>query len=171
MSISKILVVDDEKPIYSYLQKKFTKLGYTALTAEDGEEAVASALANLPDLIILDVKLPKLNGIEVCRRLKADAHTKNIPILMLSAKAQSSEIREGLEAGADKYLCKPISFPELLREVRAYDGLLPGNNDGGEACRYREEAVAHAPFETPGNTQKASGTTRHSELITRDSRE
>lgn len=123
MSIRKILVVDDEEPIYSYLQKKFTKLGYTALTAGDGEQAVASALANLPDLIILDVKLPKLNGIEVCRRLKADAHTRHIPILMLSAKAQTNEIKEGLEAGADKYLCKPISFPELLREVRAYDGL------------------------------------------------
>lgn len=122
MPIKKILVVDDEKPIYAYLQKKFAKLGYTALTAEDGEEAVATALLNLPDVIILDVKLPKLSGIEVCRRLKADERTKNIPILMLSAKAQSNEIKEGLEAGADKYLCKPIGFPDLLREIRAYEG-------------------------------------------------
>jgi DNA-binding response OmpR family regulator len=122
MSIRKILVVDDEKPIYSYLQKKFTKLGYTALTAEDGEEAVATALLDLPDLIILDVKLPKLSGIEVCRRLKAEERTRHIPILMLSAKAQSSEIKEGLEAGADKYLCKPISFPDLLQEIRSYEG-------------------------------------------------
>lgn len=122
MPIKKILVVDDEKPIYTYLQKKFAKLGYTALTAEDGEEAVATALLNLPDVIILDVKLPKLSGIEVCRRLKADERTKNIPILMLSAKAQSNEIKEGLEAGADKYLCKPIGFPDLLREIRAYEG-------------------------------------------------
>lgn len=122
MPIEKILVVDDEQPIYSYLQKKFTKLGYTALTAEDGEEAVAKALLNVPDLIILDVKLPKLSGIEVCRRLKSEERTRHIPILMLSAKAQSDEIREGLEAGADKYLCKPIGFPDLLREVRAYEG-------------------------------------------------
>jgi len=122
MPIEKILVVDDEQPIYSYLQKKFTKLGYTALTAEDGEEAVAKALLNVPDLIILDVKLPKLSGIEVCRRLKSEERTRHIPILMLSAKAQSDEIREGLEAGADKYLCKPIGFPDLLRELRAYAG-------------------------------------------------
>ena len=121
MPIKKILVVDDEQPIYSYLQKKFTKLGYTALTAEDGEEALATALLSLPDLIILDVKLPKLSGIEVCRRLKADERTRNIPILMLSAKAQSNEIKEGLEAGADKYLCKPIGFPDLLREIRAFE--------------------------------------------------
>jgi two-component system, OmpR family, phosphate regulon response regulator PhoB len=123
MSMRKILVVDDEQPIYLYLQKKFTKLGYTVLIAEDGEKAVATALANLPDLIILDVKLPKLSGIEVCRRLKAEERTKHIPILMLSAKAQSSEIKEGLEAGADKYLCKPISLPDLLHEVRSYEGI------------------------------------------------
>jgi len=122
MTIEKILVVDDEQPIHSYLRKKFTKLGYTALTAEDGEEAVAKALLNVPDLIILDVKLPKLSGLEVCRRLKSEERTRHIPILMLSAKAQSDEIREGLEAGADRYLCKPIGFPDLLREIRAYEG-------------------------------------------------
>ena len=114
---------DDLQEIIAFLKdpKKFTKLGYTAFTAEDGAEAIEQAFSNLPDIIILDVKLPKLSGIEVCKRLKADARTKNIPILILSAKAQSNEIREGLEAGADKYLCKPISFPDLLREVRAYE--------------------------------------------------
>ncbi|HQN18417.1 MAG TPA: response regulator [Syntrophobacteraceae bacterium] len=122
MAIEKILIVDDEVPIYSYLQKKFTKLGYTALTAGNGEEALEKARLNLPDIIILDVKLPRLSGIEVCRRLKSGERTKNIPILMLSAKAQSNEIREGMEAGADKYLCKPIGFPDLLREIRAYEG-------------------------------------------------
>jgi len=122
MQITKILLVDDEKPIHSYLQKKLTKLGYSALTAEDGEEAIEKTLLSMPDLIILDVKLPKLSGIEVCKRLKSDDRTKNIPILMLSAKAQSNEIREGLEAGADKYLCKPIGFPDILREIKTYEG-------------------------------------------------
>ncbi len=121
MPIKKILIVDDEKPIYSYLEKKLTKLGYTAITAQDGEEAVAKALSNLPDIILLDVKLPKLSGIEVCKRLKSDDRTRNTPVLILSAKAQSSEIREGLEAGADKYLCKPISFPDILREITNYE--------------------------------------------------
>ncbi|MEN6487312.1 MAG: response regulator [Smithella sp.] len=121
MAIKKVLVVDDDKPISTYLIRKFTKLGYTMFVAEDGEEAVQQAFSNLPDIILLDVKLPKLSGIEVCKRLKADDKTKDIPILMLSAKAQTFEINEGLEAGADKYLCKPMSFPAILDEIRAYD--------------------------------------------------
>jgi DNA-binding response OmpR family regulator len=122
MKIQNILVVDDDKPISSYLQKKFSKLGYTVYVAEDGEEAIEQAFSNLPDIILLDVKLPKLNGIEVCKQLKADEKTKNIPVLMLSAKAQSFEINEGLKAGADKYLCKPMSFPDILGEIRAFEG-------------------------------------------------
>ena len=121
MVIKKILVVDDDEPISSYLLRKFTKLGYTVYLAEDGEEAVQQAFSNLPDIILLDVKLPKLSGIEVCKRLKADDRTKCIPVIMLSAKAQTFEINEGLKAGADKYLCKPISFPAILEEIRAYD--------------------------------------------------
>ena len=121
MAIKKILVVDDDKPISSYLTRKFAKLGYTVFVAEDGEEAVQQAFLNLPDIILLDVKLPKLSGIEVCKRLKADDKTKDIPILMLSAKAQTFEINEGLKAGADKYLCKPMSFPAILDEMRAFD--------------------------------------------------
>jgi len=120
VEIRKILVVDDESSISSYLQKKFIKFGYTVYLADDGEKALQEAFSNLPDLILLDVKLPGLNGIEVCKRLKADGRTKHIPVIMLSAKAQSAEIQEGLEAGADKYLCKPISFPDILREVQAY---------------------------------------------------
>lgn len=122
MEIKKILVVDDEKPISSYLKRKLTKLGYTVYIAEDGEEAVKQAFTYLPDIILLDVKLPRLSGIEVCKRLKTDERTKNTPVLMLSAKAQSFEINEGLDAGADRYLCKPMSFPDILNEIRVYEG-------------------------------------------------
>jgi CheY-like chemotaxis protein len=121
MQIKKTLVVDDQKPIYSYLHKKFLKLGYTVFTADDGEQAIEQAFSNLSDIIIFDVKLPKLSGIEVCKKLKSDQYTSNIPIIMLSAKAQSNEIKEGLEAGADKYLCKPIGFPDILREIKDYE--------------------------------------------------
>lgn len=121
MRTRKILVVDDEKPIYTYLEKKLTKLGYTVFTAADGEEAMAQAFAKLPHLVLLDVKLPKMNGLEVLRRLKSDQRTKEIPVLILSAKAQSKEIQEGLAAGADKYLCKPLSFPDILREIQAFE--------------------------------------------------
>ncbi len=121
MKVRNILVVDDEKPIHSYLERKLTKLGYSVYIAEDGEEALRQAFARSPDIILLDVKLPKLNGIEVCRRLRSNDKTKHVPILMLSAKAQSDQIAEGLEAGADKYLCKPISFPDILKEIALYE--------------------------------------------------
>ena len=121
MEINKILIVDDEKSIHSYLRRKLSKLGYSIYIAEDGEEALTQAFSHLPDIILLDIKMPKLNGIEVCKRLKSDDQTKHIPILMLSAKAQSEEIEEGLEAGADKYLCKPISFPDILKEIQIYE--------------------------------------------------
>lgn len=121
MAIEKILVVDDEEIISSYLHRKLVKLGYTVYVAGDGEKALDLATSRIPDIILLDVKLPKLTGIEVCKRLKVDQRTKHIPVLMLSAKAQTAEIREGIEAGADKYLCKPISFPAILDEIRSYE--------------------------------------------------
>lgn len=121
MKIKKILVADDEDLVRSYIEKKLAKLGYTVLVAKDGEEALEKAFSNIPDIILLDVKMPKLNGIEACKKLKSYENTKHIPVIMLSAKAQSSEINEGIEAGADKYLCKPIGFPDILKEVRAYE--------------------------------------------------
>ncbi len=121
MTVNRILVVDDEQAISSYLQRKLTKLGYEVYVADDGEKALDEALAHLPDVILLDVKLPKMTGTEVCKRLKSNEKTKDIVVLMLSAKAQTAEIREGLDAGADKYLCKPISFPDILTEIRAYE--------------------------------------------------
>lgn len=124
MESLKILVVDDEAPISSYLQRKLIKQGYTVYAAEDGEEALQQAFLHLPDIVLLDVKLPRLNGIEVCKRMKSDDRTKNVRIIMLSAKAQSDEIQEGLDAGADRYLCKPVGFPEIFQEIcRIHDRL------------------------------------------------
>jgi DNA-binding response OmpR family regulator len=120
MAIAKILVVDDEETISSYLQRKLVKLGYEVRVAGDGEAARELAFSTQPDLILMDVKLPKLTGTEVCRQLKADDRTKDIPILLLSAKAQPAEIQEGIAAGADRYLCKPISFPDILSEIKAF---------------------------------------------------
>jgi len=121
VKIHKVLVVDDEKAIHSYLQKKLEKLGYTVYTAQDGEEALRLIYSHPPDIILLDVKLPRLSGIEVCKRLKSDDGTRHIPIIMLSAKAQSEEIAAGLQAGAERYLCKPLGFPDILKEIRAFE--------------------------------------------------
>lgn len=121
MKIKKILLADDEDLVRSYIEKKLAKLGYTVLVAKDGEEALEKVFSNVPDIILMDVKMPKLNGIEACKRIKSDEKTSHIPIIMLSAKAQSSEINEGIEAGADKYLCKPIGFPDIVREIQAFE--------------------------------------------------
>jgi two-component system, OmpR family, phosphate regulon response regulator PhoB len=121
MKIEKILVADDEEPIYNYLQRKLSKLGYTVAVAKDGEETLRKAFSIIPDIILLDVKMPRLNGLDVCRRLKADERTKGTPVIMLSAKAQNKEKAEGLEAGADRYLCKPIGFPDIVNEIRGFE--------------------------------------------------
>lgn len=121
MTMRQVLVVDDEQTISSYLQRKLGKLGYTVYTAEDGEQALEVAFAHIPEIVLLDVKLPKLDGYEVCKRLRADPRTASIAILMLSAKAQQAEIQRGLEAGADKYLCKPMSFPDILKQIQAFE--------------------------------------------------
>jgi two-component system phosphate regulon response regulator PhoB len=123
MAMEKILVVDDEEAISSYLQRKLTKLGYSVCVAADGESAVALAFSTLPDIILMDVKLPKLTGTEACRKLKDDERTRAIPVLLLSAKAQPAEIQAGLDAGADKYLCKPMSFPDILAEIREFENV------------------------------------------------
>ena len=122
MVIETILVVDDEEAISAYLQRKLAKQGYSVQVAEDGEMAWDLAVSTLPDIILMDVKLPKLTGAEVCKRLKADERTRRIPVLLLSAKAQPDEIQEGLDAGADDYLCKPMSFPDILERIKSYEG-------------------------------------------------
>jgi CheY-like chemotaxis protein len=129
MTMQKILVVDDEKTISSYLQRKLSKLGYTVYTAEDGEKALELAFSHLPDLVLLDVKLPRLDGYEVCRRLKADERTRKTAVLMLSAKAQRAEIQRGIEAGTDRYLCKPMSFPDILKQIQSFEGLETAGKD------------------------------------------
>jgi len=116
----KVLIVDDEESITAYLKRKLDRLGYIVWVAENGEVAIDLAFTHLPDLMLLDIKLPKLSGIEVCERLKSDERTRDIAILMLSAKAQSGEIEKGLKAGADKYLCKPMGFQDILKEIQAF---------------------------------------------------
>ncbi len=120
MDINKLLIVDDEQLITDFLERQLSKLGYTVFTAADGKKAIKSTLENNPDLIFLDVKMPRLDGIEACKKLKKDKRTKDIPIIVLSAKAQFHEIQEGLDAGADKYLTKPFGFPEIVKLIESY---------------------------------------------------
>ena len=113
---ARILVVEDEERIRQFLQRGLTFEGYRVDTAADGEEALEQARDNPPDLVLLDIMLPGMDGVEVCRRLRAVSDT---PILMLTAKEAIEDRVAGLDAGADDYLVKPFAFDELLARVRA----------------------------------------------------
>lgn len=121
MKINKILVVDDEDNISSYLSRKLSKLGYEVFVASDGETAIDITFSRLPDIVLLDVKLPKMNGYEVCHKIKSNDQTRLTPVIMLSAKTQGNEIQQGLDAGCDLYLTKPIGFPDILQHVRSFE--------------------------------------------------
>ena len=114
-----ILVVEDEDALATLLQYNLEKEGYQVLVASDGEEALVSVDEKLPDLIILDWMLPKISGIEVCRRLRQRPETRNAPIIMLTARGEESDRIRGLDTGADDYVVKPVSMSELAARVRA----------------------------------------------------
>lgn len=114
----RVLVVDDDRVIQQLLEVNLELEGYqVAGTASDGQEAIAMAAELKPDLILLDIMMPKMDGLEVCRHLKSDPKLSKIPIVLLSARAQDMDIREGLEIGADAYLTKPFDPVELLDVV------------------------------------------------------
>ena len=114
----KILVVDDERDIIDLLQYNLSKEGFAVMTARNGAEALVRA-AEVPDLIILDLMMPGLDGFETCKRLKADTRTSHIPIIFLTARAGEVDEIVGLELGADDYIQKPISPRKLVARVRA----------------------------------------------------
>ena len=115
----RILVVDDNPTNRDILEARLTANGYEVLHAGDGEEALTAVKEHLPDLILLDVMMPKLDGIEVCRRLKADPALPFMPIVLVTAKSDSQDIVDGLDAGADEYLTKPIDQKTLVARVKA----------------------------------------------------
>ncbi len=118
MSKASILVVDDEDDIRELVQLNLDREGYRVLTCETGEQALAVARSKTPDLIVLDLMLPGIDGLEVCKRLKADPGLGQIPVVMLTAKGEESDIVAGLELGADDYITKPFSGKVLVARVR-----------------------------------------------------
>jgi class 3 adenylate cyclase len=116
---ARILIVDDNPTNVKVLATRLTAEGYEIVTAADGEEGLAAARAQTPDLILLDVMMPKLDGFEVCRRLRADASFPFTPIIMVTAMADSRDVVAGLEAGGDEYLTKPVDHAALAARVRS----------------------------------------------------
>ncbi|MFN3856976.1 MAG: phosphate regulon transcriptional regulator PhoB [Caulobacter sp.] len=119
MSTPTIVIAEDEDALATLLQYNLEKEGYRVLVAGDGEEALLVIDEEKPDLLLLDWMLPKVSGIEVCRRLRQKTETRNIPILMLTARGEESDRIRGLDTGADDYVVKPFSMTELLARIRA----------------------------------------------------
>lgn len=119
MAETRILVVEDEEALATLLDYNLAKEGFEVAVASDGEEGLLKIEEDVPDLVILDWMLPKVSGIEICRRIRNKPETRNLPIIMLTARSEEADRIRGLETGADDYLTKPFSTNELIARVRA----------------------------------------------------
>jgi len=136
-----ILIVEDEKDIVKMLEYNLQKEGFKTLSARDGEDALDAANRDHPDLVILDLMLPGMDGLEVCKALKGGAKTAMIPIIMLTAKAQESDKVIGLELGADDYMTKPFSPRELIARIKAVLRRMTEKDRSPELARIGELTV------------------------------
>lgn len=131
----KILAVDDEKHIVRLVQVNLERAGYTVVTANDGKEALQKVSDENPDLVVLDVMMPYMDGFEVLQNLRRNPSTRDIPVIMLTAKAQDADVFKGWQSGVDCYLTKPFNPMELLSFVkRIFDSM-----DGGPGGDKRYE--------------------------------
>ena len=119
----RVLIVDDEPSIVISLEYLLQREGYETAVAPDGEEALAALAEQPPDLVVLDVMLPKMNGFEVCERIRADPRWRGTKILMLTARGRDTEVTRGLRLGADAYVTKPFSTKDLMAEVNQLLGV------------------------------------------------
>ncbi len=113
------LIVEDEESILLSLEFLLTEEGYSVVTAQDGAAALNAAAAQAPDLVLLDVMLPHIDGFEVCRQMRANPLLKNTRIMMVTARGRESEVAHGLSLGADAFLTKPFSTRELMEKIRS----------------------------------------------------
>ena len=117
--MAKILIAEDERDIRDLITFTLSFAGHQVTATTNGEEACAAAEELLPDLILLDVRMPRMTGYDACKEIKADPTLKDVPVVFLSAKGQEAEIRDGMEAGAEEYLLKPFAPDQLTERVRS----------------------------------------------------
>ena len=120
--MSTILIADDDPDILDLITFKLEQAGHTLITASDGTTALAEARRVSPDVAVLDIAMPGLSGLDVCRELRADAATWDIPVILLTARAQENDVEVGFQVGADDYMTKPFSPRELVSRVTAVIG-------------------------------------------------
>ena len=144
--MSKIMIVDDEQDIVELLSYNLEREGFSTVKAYDGEAALGLVRSEKPDLMILDLMLPKMNGLDVCKAIRRNPETVNLPIIMLTAKGDEIDKIIGLEVGADDYITKPFSVKELIARVRAVLRRMHDNDNktGKEEFNYKELAINYA---------------------------
>ena len=143
-SSPKILVVDDEPKNIRVLQIQLKANGYTVLTATSGQEALEQVKADVPDLILLDIMMPKMDGFEVCRRIRGDESTQFIPVVMVTALSDKEDRIKAIEVGADDFISKPFDSHEALARVRSLVRIKQYHDDLGQA--YQELRAHNASF-------------------------
>ncbi len=158
--MARILVVDDDPEIVRLLRRGLIYEGYTIDSAADGNQALVAARDNPPDLVILDVMMPGMNGIEVCRRLR---QASSVPILLLTAKGAVTDKVAGLDSGADDYLVKPFDFNELVARVRAL--LRRRTEPGGDVLRFSDLTMDVAAHEVHWGEHKIELSSKEFDLL------
>ncbi|RKX70794.1 DNA-binding response regulator [candidate division WOR-3 bacterium] len=162
---SLIAIVDDEPDILELVSHNLKKEGFEVKGFEDGESFLFFVRKNPPDLIILDLMLPGIDGLEVCRRLKADENTSSVPIIMLTAKGEEVDRVVGLEMGADDYLVKPFSIRELIARVKAVLRRYKRKEEKPPLVRIRELTIDPARFEVRVGNKKVALTTTEFRIL------
>ncbi len=162
--MSRILVVEDERKIARFLELELTHEGYEVMTAGDGRTGLEMAEKNAPDLMILDLMLPELSGIEVCRRLR---HSSDLPIIMLTAKDDVSDKVMGLDMGADDYMTKPFAIEELLARIRVAlrKPRMSGSDSREQICRAGQLTVNPARYEVRFGEEPVQLTKKEFDLL------
>jgi DNA-binding response OmpR family regulator len=161
MSQQRILVVEDEAEIAGYLRRGLSFEGFVVETAADGQAALIAARERPPDVIVLDVMLPKIDGFEVARRIRS---ASDVPIIMLTARDAVPDRVQGLEVGADDYLVKPFAFEELLARIKAQLRRVQGRSTGN-VLRYNNLQMDTAAHETTMNGRRVELTAKEYELL------
>jgi DNA-binding response OmpR family regulator len=161
--MKKILIVEDEKDMVTGLKFNLEARDYTVITAYDGDAGYQKALSEKPDLVILDLMLPKRNGFEVCKLLKEEV--PDLPIIMLTAKSQEAEIVTGLELGADDYITKPFSVLELLARIKAVLRRIGSGSDIPEVCRIGDLEINFKKYQAHRKDKPLKLTPREYELL------
>ncbi len=146
MNQSRVLIVEDELGLVQSLSWYFNREGYETVVARDGVEGLRKAQTVIPDVILLDIMLPGLDGLEICRALKASERTRDVPVIMITAKSEESDQVLGLQIGADDYVTKPFSNKVLLAKVKALLRRVAGPVDAGDVIEHggvRIDRVRH----------------------------